>query len=120
MSKKQRFIAYIKDNILAKDPDFFTREKEVAEYWETFSYQTEVEKPRFTNNGAVIMKFLVDNATEDDIWTAKSIAEHTDLAPKTVSGSIRKLVNDGYVVKISEEPVQYKITGKGREVKFED
>ena len=38
------------------------------------------------------------------------------VSSRSVSGAIRKLVNDGFVEKVSTDPVLYSITTKGIEV----
>ena len=47
---------------------------------------------------------------------AKAIAEGMGVSSRSVSGAIRKLVNDGFVEKVSTDPVLYSITAKGIEV----
>ena len=42
------------------------------------------------------------------------------IASKSVSGAMRKLVTDGYVEKIGQNPVVYMITEKGKNVIFEN
>jgi DNA-binding HxlR family transcriptional regulator len=38
------------------------------------------------------------------------------ISSRSVSGSIRKLVTDGFVEKVSTDPVLYALTDKGNEV----
>ena len=51
---------------------------------------------------------------------AKDIAEELSIATRSVSGGLRKLVNDGYVEKIGKDPIVYKITNKGKEINFNE
>ena len=44
------------------------------------------------------------------------IAEKMFVSSRTVSGSLRKLVTDGYVEKLGENPVIYSLTEKGKNV----
>jgi large conductance mechanosensitive channel protein len=51
---------------------------------------------------------------------AKEIAEGMFISSRAVSGSMRKLVSDGYVEKIGADPVMYLITEKGKNINIED
>ena len=79
------------------------------------------EKPKFTENGKIILKYLQDNKdTYNNIFSAKSIGEGLLISSKGVSGALRKLVNDGYVDKAGNSPVCYSINQKGIEVNIEE
>lgn len=116
MNKKQEFIDFINDLLKTYNtsiPDALT------EYWEAFSQEKEKEKPLFTENGKMILRFLQTH-NEKNLWKAREIAEGLFINSKTVSGSIRKLVNDEYVEKVSKDPVIYALTEKGKNVIFKD
>ena len=49
---------------------------------------------------------------------AKDIGEGLFISSRAVSGAIRKLVTDGYVEKIGQEPVVYALTEKGKTVEI--
>lgn len=63
--------------------------------------------------GAKILKWMQDNRAER--LTAKAIGEELFMNSRSVSGSIGKLVTDGYVDKIDGNPKLYSITQKGLE-----
>lgn len=108
MSLKQDFINYVESNFNVNPmPD------NLNEYWEKFKGNNTNDKPRFTENGKLILTFLKEHYTENNTWKSKDIAEQLFISSRTVSGSIRKLVNDGYVEKIGQEPTVYSITDKG-------
>lgn len=69
----------------------------------------------FTENGKLILEFL-KNRTETSLWKAKDMAEEMGLTSRTVSGAIRKLVTDGFVDKVGQDPVIYTITEKGKNI----
>jgi DNA-binding MarR family transcriptional regulator len=117
MSKKQAFINFVEEmmNELNIGPDHMT--EEVSLYWEAFRMVEEVEKPAFTDNGKLILKFLQDNV-ETSMWKSKDIAEGLFMSSRAVSGAMRKLVTDGYVEKEGKEPVIYTITEKGKNVEI--
>lgn len=71
------------------------------------------EKPEITDNGKQILKYLQEN-TENPMLKARDIAEGLFISSRTVSGSMRKLVNDGFVEKVGQDPAIYTITEKGK------
>ena len=73
-----------------------------------------------TENGKKILQFMQDNHAEfNNIFKAKNIGEGLGISGRSVSGSIRKLVTDGYVEKIGKEPVSYSITELGKSYQFD-
>lgn len=118
MSKKQEFINYVEDLMnYTKNTDFPPMNPDALAYWEGFKSVVEAEKPMFTDNGKMILKHLQDN--QDTVnWKAKDIAEDLFVSSRTVSGAIRKLVSDGFVEKVGQDPVIYSITEKGKNIEI--
>ena len=114
MSLKQDFVSYVESNFKTNPMP-----ENLIEYWEKFKGNSTGDKPPFTENGKLILKFLQEHYTENNAWKSKDIAEQLFVSSRTVSGSIRKLVNDGYVEKIGQEPTVYSITEKGIEIKID-
>ena len=78
------------------------------------------EKPdhiEITDNGKVILKYMQDNDVR--MSKAKDIAEGLGISSRTVSGSLRKLVTDGFVDKVSTNPTIYAISEKGKNYKID-
>lgn len=119
MSKKQEFISYVKDLMDATSEYPVPMSDEARLYWEAFCGTTEVEKPMFTDNGKLILKWMQEN-TSDPMLRAKDIAEGLFMGSRAVSGAMRKLVTDGFVEKVGQDPVIYSITEKGKNIKIED
>ena len=117
MTKKQEFINFINDvfNDANIGPDHMS--ENVRLYWEAFCGTEDVEKPMFTENGKVILQYLKDNQTTP-MWKARDIAEGLFITSRTVAGSMRKLVNDGFVEKVGENPTVYAITEKGKNIEI--
>lgn len=112
MSKKQEFIEYVKERV-----DWTDASENVKIYWEAFISKEEKEKPMFTDNGKLILQFLRDNP-DTTTWKARDIAEGLFITSRTVSGAIRKLCTDGFVEKVSQDPVIYTITELGKTVEI--
>lgn len=115
MSKKQSFINYISP-LFSEDKDI---PEEAKEYWDAFIVEDSVNKPAFTENGKKVLQFLKEQ-DNDRKWKAKEIADLLFISSRSVAGSARKLVNDGYLEKVGQDPVFYILTTKGKEVEFND
>lgn len=111
MTKKQSFIEELKGVL----ENYQWKNEEAKIYWETLSSNEEIKKETFTDNGKMILGFLQQNQ-ETILWKSRDIAEKLFVGSRTVAGSLRKLVSDGYVEKIGENPVIYSITEKGKNI----
>ena len=111
---KQEFINFL-NALLAAAPNVVEENmtENVKRYIEALTTTTEIEKPILTDNGKLILKYLQDNADEKAL-KSRDIAEGLFISSRSVSGSIRKLVSDGFVEKIGQEPAIYCITEKGK------
>ena len=49
---------------------------------------------------------------------SKEIAEALFVSSRSVSGAMRKLVTDGFVEKIGQDPVMYSLTEKGKNIEI--
>lgn len=97
-----------------------TMPKEVIEYYDILRTQQGIakEKPLLTETGSEILQYLQINQIQNA--KAKDIADGMDISSKKVSGSMRKLVTDGFVEKIGANPVVYALTDKGKNFKIQD
>ena len=113
MSKKIEFINYIEKILVNSNEEM---NEEAKAYWEALKDNgEETEKPLFTDNGKMILKFLQDNPTTPT-WKSRDIAEGMFISAKTVAGAMRKLVSDGYVEKLGESPIIYTLTENGKNI----
>ena len=84
------------------------------------SVDSKSDKPKFTDNGKLILQYMRDNAdATQNMFKAREIAEGIFISSKSVSGSMRKLVNDGFVEKIGQDPIIYAITEAGMQVEID-
>jgi hypothetical protein len=119
MSKKQEFIKYVNDLISATSNNPVVMSEDAKLYWDAFcGVGEDGEKPLFTDNGKLILKFLQDNQ-ETPMWKARDIAEGLFISSRAVSGAMRKLVTDGFVEKVGQDPVIYSITENGKNINIE-
>ncbi len=104
--------------------DFLNRLQKVdiitpASLGECCDIETEIKKV-ISDKGLNILKYLQENyKTYNNILKAKEIGEGLSISSRSVSGSMRKLIADGYVTKSGSDPVCYSITDKGLEIKIE-
>lgn len=116
MSKKQEFIKFVE---MAIESYPCPMNEEAKLYWDAFRGVDEKgEKPLFTDNGKLILDFLQKNQ-DTPMWKARDIAEGLFVSSRTVSGAIRKLVTDGFVEKVGQDPVIYSITEQGKNIKID-
>ena len=114
MSKKQEFINYIESVINYDDMS-----ENVRQYWEALKGSKEDNKPTFTDNGKMIMKYLQSLPTGGPMLKARDIAEGLFVSSRAVSGAMRKLCDDGFVEKAGQEPVVYALTEKGKNIEID-
>lgn len=117
MSKKQKFIDYVEEALFSKvdlteiDPDVFS-------YWEALKGTKDVDKPMFTDNGKLVMEYLKSLPEGNPALKSREIAEALFVSSRTVSGAMRKLVTDGFVEKIGQDPVMYTLTEQGKNIEL--
>jgi predicted transcriptional regulator len=66
------------------------------------------------------MKYLQDLPEDAPMMKAREIAEGLFISSRAVSGAMRKLVTDGFVEKVGQDPVMYALTEKGRNIEIEE
>lgn len=118
MTNKEKFIKLV--DTLFESNDIGIREYyDEITYWEEFKAgKSEKPKKAFTENGKKILEFMRKSKDEyENLFTAKMIGEGLFCSSKSVSGAMRKLVNDGYVSKIKgDASLTYSITELGETV----
>ena len=116
MTKKDEFIKYVEDLI---DGNHYEMSENVRLYLEALKGKVEEDKPIFTDNGKLILQYLKDHQ-ETPMWKARDIAEGLFISSRAVSGAMRKLVSDGFVEKVGQDPVMYALTDAGRNIKIDN
>lgn len=107
MSKKEKFIEDV-ENLIEQ------LSEEGKEYFETL--KNAKDKSEITEKGKIILTYM-QNHTES--LKAKDIATAINSTGRSVSGSIKKLVADGYVEKTGMNPTTYAITEIGLNYKLD-
>lgn len=113
MSKKSEFIKYVESKIT----NWEDASDDVLLYWEAFrDNKSNEDKPMFTDNGKLILQYMQEKMSSGK---AKDIGEGLFISSRSVSGAIRKLVTDGFVEKIGQDPTIYALTEKGKTITVE-
>ena len=120
MSKKSEFINYVNALIDATQADPIEMSENAHSYWLALCGGNDDDKPTFTDNGKLIMKYLQELPADAPMMKAKEIAEGMFVSSRAVSGAMRKLVTDGFVEKVGQDPVMYALTDAGRTIKIDD
>jgi len=126
MTKKEAFIKVIDylftDEHAMEAEEIFKEEFSLAvEFFDDFKNNKVKNSGDMTENGQKSLTWMQENfESMNNVFTSKEIAEGLFTSGRSVSGSMRKLVNDGYVEKIGTNPVQYALTKKGMNYKFDN
>lgn len=116
---KQEFIEFL-NALMAAAPNVVEEKMtpNIQAYIEALN-DKKADKPVLTDNGKQVLLYLQQNQ-DKTLWKARDIAEGLFISSRGVSGSLRKLVNDGFVEKMGDSPTIYSITEKGKNFIIED
>jgi Mn-dependent DtxR family transcriptional regulator len=111
MTKKEAFIKMVEE--LLNPLDTTELDKMALEYFEELKNSAAPkEKVELTESGAKILKYMQENEANKS-FTSKEIAEGLFTSSRSVSSSMRKLITEGFVEKLTLEPITYGLTDKG-------
>lgn len=109
MSKRQIFLQEVEQLFKINDVS-----EESKEYLETLKNASSSSAP-ITEKGKEIITFMRESEEKfDNKFLARQVAEGLFTSSRSVSGSMRKLVNDEFVSKSKDSPIIYSLTEKGR------
>lgn len=125
MTKKEAFIKIIQTEIFERTDIYAENYPDeyglAAAFWEDFINGKTKNSGAMTENGQKILSWMQNNAdTMSNVFTSKEVAEALFTSGRSIAGSMRKLVTDGYVEKIGKDPVQYSLTEAGKNYQFEN
>ena len=134
MNKKETFIKFIEIAIkIAEDEityindisekyNITTNDYDIAmEFWEEFKNGKVKNSKDMTENGKKLLSWMQENEEKmSNLFTSKEAAEALFTSGRSIAGSMRKLVNDGYVEKTGKDPVQYSLTEAGKNYQFDN
>ena len=114
---KQEFIDFL-NAMMAAAPDVVADKMtdNVKAYIEALM-DTKNDKPEVTDSGKVILDWM--QKSDMPMVKARDVAEGLFISSRAVSGSLRKLVTDGFCEKVGADPVVYALTEKGKNYKID-
>ena len=124
MTKKEAFIEFI--NPIFEREDIFKEDNPelydlAFSFWNDFINGKVKNSGAMTENGKKLLSWMQENVdTMSNLFTSKEAAEALFTSGRSIAGSMRKLVNDGYVEKIGKDPVQYSLTEAGKNYQFDN
>ena len=125
MTKKEAFIKIIQTEIFDRTDIYaenYPDEYELAaSFWEDIKDGKVKNSGAMTENGKKLLSWMQENVdTMTNLFTSKEAAEALFTSGRSIAGSMRKLVNDGYVEKTGKDPVQYSLTEAGKNYQFDN
>ena len=126
MTKKERFIEFVNeimDAAMVDAWDDVTKEdwKDAFDFFEDLKNNKVKNSGAMTENGKKLLSWMQENVnTMTNLFTSKEAAEALFTSGRSIAGSMRKLVNDGYVEKTGKDPVQYSLTEAGKNYQFDN
>ena len=114
---KQEFIEFL-NALMAAAPEVANEKMtdNVKAYIDTL-ISSKNDKPEITDSGKIILDYM--QKSDLPMFNAKDIADGLYISSRAVSGSLRKLVTDGFCEKVGTDPVVYTLTEKGKNYKID-
>ena len=124
MTKREKFIQIVQTVVFDSEETLNFSDKELndaLEFFEELKSNKIKNSVTMTENGAKLLSWMQENIEKtSNIFTSKEIAEALFTSGRSIAGSMRKLINDGYVEKAGKDPVQYSLTTMGKNYKIEN
>ena len=123
MTKKEAFIDLVNYFFEDNDVRFENDEKfQLAqEFFEDFKNNKIKNSGAMTENGKKLLSWMQENVDAmTNLFTSKEAAEALFTSGRSIAGSMRKLITDGYVEKTGKDPVRYSLTEAGKSYQFEN
>ena len=87
---------------------------EAMAYWNDF-VKGKASIGGMTEAGAKVLTWMLENEKAySNVFSAKVIGEGLFIHSRSVCGTMRKLISDGYVEKMGQNPVSYSLTDTAR------
>ena len=109
---KQEFIDFLNALIAAAQDVVAEKMTDNVKAYIEALMDTKNDKPEVTDSGKVILDWM--QKSDMPMVKARDVAEGLFISSRAVSGSLRKLVTDGFCEKVGTDPVVYALTEKGK------
>lgn len=125
MTKKDKFIQNINE-LINRNKESFMKQCG-SDFEDVMSYFADIQKSKssagITEQGKKVLQFMQEQyVTMNNDFTSSAIAQGLFTSGRSIAGSTRKLITDGYVEKTTAEndKVHYHLTDVGKQLVFED
>lgn len=125
MTKKEAFIEII--DYLFEDQDIRLANIYAEEWPLANAFFNELKEGKIKNssamteNGKKVLSWMQENIENmSNVFTSKEAAEALFTSGRSIAGSMRKLIADGYVEKTGKDPVRYSLTEAGKNYQLEN
>ena len=125
-TKKEKFIEFVHELMEMVDVNEWDEEerkdwKDAFDFFEELKNNKVKTAKEMTENGAKLLSWMQENKEKmSNVFTSKEAAEGLFTSGRSIAGTMRKLVNDGYVKKTGKDPVQYSLTEAGENYQFDN
>ncbi len=124
MTKKEAFIQIVDDffekAILTGVDDKYDLNA-ALDFFNDFKNNKIKNSNVMTENGAKLLLWMQENVDKmSNLFTSKEAAEALFTSGRSIAGTMRKLVNDGFVEKTGKDPIRYSLTEAGKNYQFEN
>lgn len=120
MTNKEKFINFIQTEIFEKEDiyveNYWEDWEDIKNFWNQFlTEKKKTSNGEMTENGLKILRYMQSNEDKyNNLFTSKEIGEGLFMSSRSVSGSMRKIIADGFSEKVGKDPVTYSLTEEGR------
>jgi hypothetical protein len=110
MTNKEKFIEELTS---AVDLSLILSDESLV-YWNDF-VKGKASLGGMTEAGEKVLTWMLENEKlHSNVFSAKVIGEGLFIHARSVTGAMRKLIADGYVEKVGQNPVSYSLTDTAR------
>jgi len=124
MTKKEKFIEFVNEIMdVARVNEWDDKEdwKDAFDFFEDLKNNKVKNSGAMTENGKKLLSWMQENVdTMTNLFTSKEAAEALFTSGRSIAGSMRKLIADGYVEKTGKDPVKYSLTEAGKSYQLEN
>ena len=73
-----------------------------------------------TENGKKIIICMQQNTQKYKSFNSKQLGELLFMSPRSIAGSMKKLINEGYCLKNKTNPITYELTNLGKDLELDN
>lgn len=87
---------------------------------EFYNQLKEKSQNNLTENGKKIVRCMQQNIQKYKTFNSKQLGELLFMSPRSVAGSMKKLINEGYCLKNKSNLITYELTELGKDIQLDN